>query len=101
MNEQKLAGMLGLTIRAGQASAGMDACRILIRSGECGVLLIDSGTADNTRKKAEEMCERTGTPRRILPEGLIEAATGKSNMILGLRKGSFAEQILKESMNEE
>ena len=36
-----------------------------------------------------------------IPEGLIEAATGKSNMILGLRKGSFAEQILKESMNEE
>ena len=101
MNDQKVKGMIGLAVRARQAAAGSDTCRILIRSGECGVLLIDSGTADNTRKKAEEMCERTGTPRRILPEGLIEAATGKSNMILGLRKGSFAEQILKESMNEE
>ena len=101
MNDQKVKGMIGLAVRARQTAAGTDACRILIRCGECGVLLIDSGTADNTRKKAEEMCERTGTPRRILPEGLIEAATGKSNMILGLRKGSFAEQILKESMNEE
>ncbi len=47
------------------------------------------------------MCERTGTVKRILPEGLIEAATGKNNMILGIRKGSFAEQILKETGNEE
>ncbi|MBR5961553.1 MAG: hypothetical protein IKZ98_11250 [Clostridia bacterium] len=101
MNDQKLRGMIGLAVRARQTAAGTDACRILIRCGECGVLLIDSGTADNTRKKAEEMCERTGTPWRVLPEGLIEAATGKSNMILGLRKGSFAEQVLKESVNKD
>ena len=100
MNEQKLKGMIGLAVRARQASAGADACRMLIRSGECGVLLIDGGTADNTREKAEEICERTGTWKRILPEGLIEAATGKNNRILGIRKGSFAEQILKESGDE-
>ena len=69
MNVQKLKGMIGLAARARQTAAGADACRILIRSGECGVLLIDGGTAYNTRKRAEEMCERTGTPRRILPEG--------------------------------
>lgn len=101
MNVQKLKGMIGLAARARQTAAGTDACRILIRSGECGVLLIDGGTAYNTRKRAEEMCERTGTVKRILPEGLIEAATGKNNMILGIRKGSFAEQILKETGNEE
>ena len=89
MNVQKLKGMIGLAARARQTAAGADACRILIRSGECGVLLIDGGTAYNTRKRAEEMCERTGTVKRILPEGLIEAATGKNNMILGIRKGSF------------
>ena len=95
MNEQKLAGMLGLTIRAGQASAGMDACRILIRSGNCGVLLIDGETRGNTRKKSEDLCRQTGTPVVILPPGTIERATGKDNRVLAIRKGSFTEQILQ------
>ncbi len=95
MNAQKLAGMLGLTIRAGQASAGMDACRILIRSGNCGVLLIDGETRGNTRKKSEDLCRQTGTPVVILPPGTIERATGKGNRVLAIRKGSFTEQILQ------
>lgn len=95
MNEQKLAGMLGLTVRAGQASAGMDACRILIKSGNCGVLLIDGATRDNTRKKSEDLCRQTGTPVAVLPPGTIERATGKDNRVLAIRKGSFAEQILQ------
>ena len=95
MNEQKLAGMLGLTVRAGQVSAGMDACRILIRSGNCGVLLIDGETCGNTRKKAEDFCRQTGTPAVVLPSGMIERATGKDNRVLAVRKGSFAEQILQ------
>ena len=95
MNEQKLAGMLGLTVRARQVSAGMDACRILIRSGNCGVLLIDAETRDNTRKKAEDLCRQTGTPVVVLPPGMIERATGKENRVLAVRKGSFAEQILQ------
>ena len=96
MNEQKMKGMIGLAMRARQAAAGTDACRILIRSGKCGAVLLDGAAGANTRKKAEELCERSGTPLRILPEGMIEAATGRSNMTLGLQKGSFAEQILSE-----
>ena len=96
MNEQKVKGLIGLAVRARQISAGADACRILVRNGECTVLMIDSSAADNTRKKAEDLCCRAGIPVKFLPEGLIENATGKSNRILGVRKGSFAEQILKE-----
>ena len=44
MNETKLKGMLGLALRARQASLGMDACRILIRSGKCGIMLLDGET---------------------------------------------------------
>ena len=75
MNGQKLKGMLGLALRARQAALGMDACRILIRAGKCGVLLLDGGAGPNTRKRAEELCERNGTPLRILPEGMIGEAT--------------------------
>ena len=97
MNMQKVTGMLGLALRARQAALGMDACRLMIRSGKCGVLLIDGSAGANTRKKAEELCGQTGTPVRILRGGLIEEATGKSNMVVGLLKGSFAEQVLAET----
>ena len=95
MNEQKLSGMLGLAVRARQAAAGMDACRILIRSGKCGVMLVDGDAAANTLKKAKNLCVRTQTDMMILPTGLIEKATGKSNMVIAVQKGSFAEQLLK------
>ena len=95
MNEQKLSGMLGLAVRARQAAAGMDACRILIRSGKCGVMLVDGDAAANTLKKAKNLCVRTQTDMMILPPGLIEKATGKSNMVIAVQKGSFAEQLLK------
>ena len=95
MNERKLAGLLGFAVKARQAAAGADACRILIRSEKCGVLLLDGGASPNTRKQAEESCSRSGTPVIVLPEGMIEQATGRDNMVIGIPKGSFSEGILK------
>ena len=86
-------GILGLAVRARQSAAGMDACRMLIRSGQCGVLLLDGGTGMNTRKKAAEICSKAGVPIADLPGGMIEEATGKCNMVLGICKGGFSEQI--------
>ena len=54
---------------------------------------MDEKTGPNTRKRAEELSEGSGVFLGILPEGMIEAATGKSSMILGVRAGGFAEQI--------
>ena len=98
MNGQQMAGILGLAVRARQASSGMDASRIMIQSGKCGVLLLDAEAGPNTRKKADDLCRRTETPMIILPSGLIEKATGKSSMVIAVREGSFAEQFLR--MNE-
>ena len=95
MNEQKLAGMLGLAVRARQAAVGMDACRIMIRAGKCGVLLVYADTGQNTRQKAEDLCRQTETPLMLLPAGLIEKATGKSSMTAAIQKGSFAERFLQ------
>ena len=94
MNEKKLSGMIGLAVRARRAAAGMDASRILIQSGKCGVLLLDGEAAANTRKKAEELCMQTKTAMMILPAGLIKTATGKNNMVMAIQKGSFAEELL-------
>ena len=94
MNEKKLSGMIGLAVRARRAAAGMDACRILIRSGKCGVLLLDGEAAANTRKKAEDLCMQTETAIMILAPGLIKKATGKNNMVMAVQKGPFAEELL-------
>ena len=94
MNGQKLAGMLGLAMRARQAAAGMDACRIMIRSGKCGVLLADEAVAPGTREKAGAMARQAGVPFRVLPQGMIMDATGRDNRVVAIREGSFAEQII-------
>ena len=94
MNGQKMAGMLGLATRARQTAAGMDACRIMIRSGKCGVLLTDEAAAPGTREKAESMARQADIPFRVLPSGMIMTATGRDNMIIAIREGSFAEQII-------
>ncbi|MBQ7719720.1 MAG: hypothetical protein IJT56_03965, partial [Clostridia bacterium] len=49
--------------------------------------LADGSAGDNTRKKAEDLCRQSGTPLMILPPGSVEQATGKSCMLLGIRKG--------------
>jgi ribosomal protein L7Ae-like RNA K-turn-binding protein len=94
MNGQKLKGLIGLATRARQASRGMDACRVMIRSGQCGVLLIDENAGTSTRQKAMDLCRQHGTPAVILPAGLTEEATGRGNMVTAVKKGTFAEQIL-------
>ena len=94
MNDQKLKGLIGLAVRARQAVLGMDACRILINSGKCGVLLIDEGAGLSTRKKAEALCIKSGTPMKTLTAGFIEEATGKSNTVIGLYKKVFSDEIL-------
>ena len=85
--------MLGLAVRAREACFGDDACRKLIETGKCGIVLLDEETGPNTRKKYQELCERTGTPLAFLPKGLIEEATGRANRVAALKKGAFAEQM--------
>ena len=95
MNSCQIKGLIGLALRARKAAMGMDACRVMIRSGKCGILLLDRAAGIHTRKKAEDLCSRTDTPVWIVPEGLIEEATGKNNLVMGLQEGSFADKILQ------
>ena len=93
MNEQRTKGMLGLAVRAREACFGDNACRKLIDSGKCGMILLDGETGPNTRKKYRDLCERNGVPLVITPEGMIGEATGRSNRVAALKKGAFAEQM--------
>ena len=92
MNEKKLTGMMGLALRARQAVTGTDACRMMIEAGKCGILLMDENTGQNTRKRFENLCERTQTRIAVIPSGLMESATGYQGVLMAMRKGSFADQ---------
>ena len=78
----------------------MEACRVLSGSGKCGVILLDGGAGPNTRKKAEDLCRRTDTELRILPAGMIERTTGRSNIVIAVYKGSFADTICEITQYE-
>ena len=93
MNEQRLKGLMGLCVRAGQAVFGEDACRKAITAGQCGILLADGDMSRNTRERYERVCEATGTEMAVLPAGLLEEATGRPGAAMAVKTGSFAEQI--------
>ena len=96
MNKEKINGLIGFAVRSRQAVFGADACRIMIRSGRCGVLIIDGSAGPNTRKKTLEMCARSDVPVRTVPEGMISGITGKTSMVMAVRQGSFAEALISE-----
>ena len=93
MNERRAKGMLGLAVRAREACFGDEACRKLIESGKCGIILLDGAAGANTRKKYRELSERAGAALAVMPEGLMEEATGRGNRVAALREGAFAEEM--------
>ena len=93
MDEKRLRGLMGLSVRAGQAVFGEDGCRKAIVNGECGILLTDGDMSENTRKRYESACERNEVRMEVLPAGLLEEATGRPGMAMAVKPGSFAEQM--------
>ena len=68
MTDTKAHGLLGLCVRAGQASFGEDGCLGAIRGGKCGLLILDGGASDNARKRYTDAMPRRKT--RIAPTGM-------------------------------
>jgi ribosomal protein L7Ae-like RNA K-turn-binding protein len=93
MDEKRLKGLMGICVRSGQAVFGEDGCRKAISRGECGILLLDGGASENTAKRYETQCRGKKIPFAVLPEGLLEAATGRTCMAMAVRKGPLLEQV--------
>ena len=89
----KLTGLLGIAVRAGQAVFGEDSCMKALRSGRCEVLLMDAAISETVRNKYTGICEREDVRYAILPEGTIETATGHSGMAVVIRTGSLGDRI--------
>ena len=90
---KKLTGMLGLCVRARQATFGMDGCLKAVRTGKCEVLLLDGGASAGTTDKYTQACATHGVPLVMLPAGMLGAATGKPGVAMAIPQGSLAKQL--------
>ena len=94
MDENRLRGLLGLCVRAGQAAFGETGCRKALEGGTARLLLLDERAAENNRKRYESLCRRSDVTMRLLPAGLLEEATGRDAIAMVLRGGSLADQVI-------
>ena len=94
-NEDRLRGLIGLSRRAGLLSLGTDTVLRQIKSGACGIVLLDTAAAPNTQKRLRDAAQQTDTPVCTVPESLLDAATGQSGkMTAAVRKGTLADQLI-------
>ena len=91
----RVRGLMGLALRAGQARFGEGACLDALRSGRCGLLLLDETASPATRERYRRACANSGTPLRLLPDGLLHSATSKPGVAMALAPGGFAQQLLR------
>ena len=93
MDEAGLRGLMGLSVRAGQAVFGEDGCMKALRGGGCALLLMDGAISGAAREKYLGVCARTGTRSAVLPEGLIAQATGRPGKAMAVRRGALADRL--------
>ena len=87
-------GLLGLASRAGQITLGADLALREIKGGRAGLLLLDAGASEGTRKKILDACAYRGVPAYILPEDALSRACGKEGrMAATVKKGKLCERI--------
>ena len=92
--ELRLHGLLGLCARARQGSFGEDGCLKAIREGGCALLLLDEGASAATQKRYRDACGSHSVPIRLLPQGLLSGATGRTGVAMALRDGGLCQQLL-------
>lgn len=95
MTRQRLRGLMGLCVRARQAVFGEDGCLKTIRSGQCGVLLVDSGASQATKEKYRSACKHASVPLIWLPEDLLLEATGRPGVAMAVTKCGLSGQLIQ------
>ena len=94
MNEKHLSGMLGLAYRAGKLAAGADKALDQVRQDKVVLVLLDSGTAANTRKKLADSCANRGIALLETTKGLLGRAIGRPGVnVIAVHPGGLAEKI--------
>jgi ribosomal protein L7Ae-like RNA K-turn-binding protein len=91
---EKLRGLMGLAMRAGQITLGANLGINVIRSGKAALVLIDEDASENTRKKLTDACVYRHVPFFTLPHRLIDDACGKDSRYAAVfQQGGLAEKV--------
>ncbi|NLO85434.1 MAG: hypothetical protein GX096_08405 [Clostridiales bacterium] len=95
--ENRVAGFLGLCMRAGQLTSGQEACVDAIRRGNAKIVFLDEGASDNTKKRVQDACDAHEVALYTLSEGTLGWCIGKSGrMVITLPEGNMATKLLTQ-----
>ncbi len=89
-----VSGLMGLASRSGQIVLGAEMALLEIRAGRAGLVLLDAGASEGTKKKILDACAYRGVPAHMLPEGEISRACGKDDrMAAAVKKGKLCSRM--------
>ena len=94
MDEQKVRGLMGLSVRAGMAVFGEDGVQKSVRKKEAACVLLDRAISEKSLDRYRSVCTHAGVPMYILPEELLWRATGRPGMAMAVRTGGLANQLI-------
>ncbi len=95
MDENRLRGLTGLCVRAGQGIFGEDSCLKAVRNAQAELLIMDESISPGSAEKLIRACGRDGIPVRTLPAGMLAEATGRPGKVMAVRSGSFAGPMIQ------
>lgn len=93
--EAEALGLLGLARRAGAVLRGVDATRRAVASGESGLVLLAADASETQLRKVVNLVRHRGVPVRwVSGKDALGRALGEGALsVVGIERGSFAEQI--------
>ena len=89
-----VSGLMGLASWAGQITLGAEMALQEIRAGRAGLVLLDEGASDGTKKKILDACAYREVPVHMMPEGEISRACGRDGrMAAAVKKGRLCQRM--------
>lgn len=92
---KQILGLLGLCCRAGQITLGAEMALKEIKAGRAGLVLMDEGASEGTKKKISDACAFRHVPLHTLPADALSRACGREGrMAAAVRPGKICQQLL-------
>ena len=88
-------GIFGLAVKAGKAMLGTFACEEGVKGGKVGLVLLDAGASNRTKKDVQNMCKFFEIPLiEVEPEGMMGKRCGKDGLMLaGITDLGFTKRL--------
>lgn len=97
MDNKKILGYIGLSLRAGRMVSGEFTVENTIKSGQAKLVIISEDASDNTKKMFKNMCTYRNVPLAYaFDRDTLGKATGKEYRVsLAITDDGLANQIIK------